>query len=248
MLRAIIVDDEQHCTDRLTKLLSKYSDKLDIVGSCDTVLTAKQAIEKWQPDVVFLDVQLHDMTGFDLLTQLKEVSFEIVFTTAYNSYAVKAFRSSALDYLLKPVDADEFDETIQKIIEKTDQKDTSKKIETLFYNFEHKVNGVKKIAIPALDGHSFVKIDDIIRCKSDGNYTDIFLISKRKITATRTLKYFEELLDGPQFFRAHKSHYINMGFVEKYVKGKGGHVQMADGASIEIAVRRREEFLKKLMS
>lgn len=248
MLKAIIVDDEQHCTDRLTKLLTKYSDTLMITASCSDFDMAKEAIERLKPDIVFLDIQLHDKTGFDLLAQLVKVNFEIVFTTAYDTYAVEAFRFSALDYLLKPLDEDEFEETIQKIIEKTDQKETSKKLETLFYNFEHKVNGKKKLAIPTLDGHSFIKVDEIIRCQSDGNYTDIFLISKRKITATRTLKYFEELLDGPQFFRAHKSHYINMSYVEKHIKGKSSHVQMADGASVEIAVRRRDEFLKKLMS
>lgn len=246
MLRAIIVDDEQHCTDRLTKLLSKYSNTLTIVASCSTIRTAKEAIEQLQPNIVFLDIQLHDKTGFELLTQLIKINFEVIFTTAYDTYAVKAFRFSALDYLLKPLDADEVEQTIQKIVEKTNQKETSKKLETLFYNFEHKINGMKKLVIPALEGHSFVKVDDIIRCQSDGNYTDIFLISKRKITATRTLKYFEELLDGPQFFRAHKSHFINIDYVEKYVKGKGSYVQMADGASVEIAVRRRDDFLKIL--
>jgi len=245
MLKAILVDDEQHCVDRLTKLLGSYTEIISIEATCDTVLKAKEAIVKIQPDVVFLDVQIYDMTGFDLLAQLSDINFEVVFITGFDRYAVTAFRHSALDYLLKPVDADDLDTTIQKLIEKANQKETSKKLETLFHNFESKVSGNRKLAIPSLYGHSFIKVNDIIRCHSQGNYTDIFLVSNRKITATKTLKYFEEILDGSQFFRVHKSHYINMNFVEKYFKGKSSHVEMIDGASVEIATRRKEEFLKR---
>ncbi|MFS4467653.1 LytR/AlgR family response regulator transcription factor [Maribacter sp. 2210JD10-5] len=248
MLKAIIVDDEEHCRNRLVHLLANYENKIILVAVCSTLTEAKEQIESKTPDIVFLDVHLNDETGFDLLKQLTKINFEVIFTTAYDTYAVEAFRFSALDYLLKPLDVDEFATTIQKLVEKTDQKEIAKKLETLFHNFEHKFNGTKKLAIPRLYGHSFVKVDDIVRCQSDGNYTDIYLNSNRKITATRTLKYFEELLNAPQFFRAHKSHYINMDYVDKYVKGKGSYVQMADGASVEIATRRREEFLKKMNS
>lgn len=246
MLRTLIVDDEQHCTDRLTKLLAKHTDVLTIVGFCDTIHAAKNAIENLQPDIVFLDIQLHERTSFELLFELPKINFEIVFTTAYDNYAVQAFRFSAIDYLLKPIDEDELAETVQKIVEKSNQKETSKKLEVLFHNFEHKVMGMKKLAIPTLEGLTLVKVDDIIRCQSDGNYTHIFMVSNNKIIATRTLKYFEELLDGPQFFRTHKSHYINIDYVEKYIKGKGGYVEMTDGGFIEIAVRRKDEFLKRL--
>ncbi len=245
MLKAILVDDEQHCIDRLTKLLGSYTDLISIEVTCDTVPKAKDAIIELQPDVIFLDVQIYEMTGFDLLAQLSDINFEVVFITGFDRYAVNAFRHSALDYLLKPVDADDLDSTVKKLVEKATQKETSKKLETLFHNFESKVNNNRKLAIPSLYGHSFVKVDDIIRCHSQGNYTDIFLVSNRKITATKTLKYFEEILDGSQFFRVHKSHYINMNFVEKYFKGKSSYVEMIDGVSVEIASRRKEEFLKR---
>ncbi|WP_411031729.1 LytR/AlgR family response regulator transcription factor [Spongiimicrobium sp. 3-5] len=246
MLKAIIVDDEQHCIDRIMQLLSGYQETLTLAGSGNTVSEALKLINSERPDVVFLDVHLNDETGFDLLRKLISIDFEIVFTTAYDKYAVEAFRFSALDYLLKPVDAIEFEETITRIREKTGLKDTTKKIEALFHNFEHKVKRSKKIIVPTLDGLILLTTNDIIRCQSDGNYTNIFHVGDKKITATKTLKHFEELLGEDYFFRIHKSHFINMAFVEKYLKGKGGYVLMADGSHIEVAVRRKEEFLKKL--
>ncbi len=247
MLKALIVDDEQHCIDKLSKLLVNYSDILSIEGSYTEIQKAKEAIGIIEPDVVFLDVHLHEHTGFDLLKQLPKINFEVVFTTAYDTYAVEAFRFSALDYLLKPIDDIEFSETIQKIKEKVGQKETEKKLEVLFHNFEHKVTETKKMAIPTFKGLTFVKIDEIVRFQADGNYTHIFMVTNKKLTATRTLKHFEELLKSSRFFRVHKSHYINMNRIEKYIKGKAGHVLMTDGASIEIAGRRKEEFLKKLL-
>ncbi|MEK6155150.1 LytTR family DNA-binding domain-containing protein [Flavobacteriaceae bacterium 3-367] len=246
MLQAIIVDDEQHCIDRITHLLNTYEGKLRLLGSCGSVSEARTLIASQSPDVVFLDVQLNGETGFDLLRSLPNTDFEVVFTTAYDTYAVEAFRYSALDYLLKPIGSEEFADTISRIMEKTGQKDTEKKIETLFHNFEHKVNQLKKIVVPTLDGLTLWAVNDIIRCQSDGNYTNIFHREHKRITATKTLKYFEELLGTDHFFRVHKSHFINLAYVEKYLKGKGGYALMADGTHIEVAVRRKEEFLKKL--
>ena len=248
MLKAIIVDDEQHCSDRVAKLLQGYRDTLMLVATCNSLSSAKKAISELSPDVVFLDVQLQAHTGFELLSQLPKVEFQVVFTTAYDSYAVEAFRFSALDYLLKPIDEDEFEQTVGKIKQMAAQKETAGRLETLFHNFEHQMVGMKKLAIPGQDYHTIVNVNDIIRCQSDSNYTHIFTISDKKITATKTLKYFEELIQSPQFFRVHKSHYINIAHVKKYIKGKNAHVQMADGAKVEIAVRRKDEFHRKLMS
>ena len=247
MLKAIIVDDEQHCIDRLKKLLGEHLGAIELIGSFKTVKEALKGIETIAPDVVFLDVHLQDETGFDLLARLSPIDFEVIFTTAYDNYAVEAFRFSALDYLLKPVDKEEFAATIQKIVEKGGLKDASKRLEVLFYNFENKMVGSRKAAIPTLEGLTFIKIDDIVRCQSDGNYTNIFLIENKKLIATKTLKYFEEMLDDHQFFRVHKSHYINVSFIDKYLKGKGGYVLISDGSRIEVAVRRKEEFLKKVV-
>ena len=195
----------------------------------------------------FLDVHLQGDTGFNLLSQLSVIDFEVVFTTAFDTHAVEAFRFSALDYLLKPIDKDEFGNTIERLKEKDGLKDASKKLEVLFHNFENKVGRLKKLAVPTLEGLTFINVDEIVRCQSDVNYTNIFLSSEKKLTATKTLKYFEEILGHDEFFRVHKSHYINLSFIDKYKKGKGGYVQMSDGTHVEVAVRRKEEFLKKLM-
>ncbi len=248
MLKTIIIDDEQHCVDRISKLLSKYDNTINIIEICSNAGDAKKTIELLKPDVIFLDVHLHQETGFDLLKQLSNIDFEIVFTTAYDSYAVDAFKFSALDYLLKPIDEDDLSLTIDKLKKKTSLKDVSKKVEVLFHNLEDKTNQVKKIAIPTLEGLTFIKVSDIIRCQSDINYTHIFLEGKKKITVAKTLKHFEDLLDQYNFFRTHQSHLINLSYIDKYVKGKGGYVLMSDGTHIEVAVRRKEGFMNKLSS
>lgn len=246
MLKAIIVDDEQHCIDRVVKLLDTYRKSIELVARCLTVEEGLAQIGILNPDVLFLDVHLRNQTGFDLLTQLARVDFEVVFTTAYDSYAVEAFRFSALDYLLKPIDENEFQSTILKIEQNTDLKNTAKKLEVLFHNFENNLNRSKKVAIPTLNGLKFISTDEIVRCQSDASYTHIYLNTGRKFTATKTLKFLEELLGNDDFFRVHKSHYVNLSYVDKYIKGNGGYLQMKDGSQIEVAIRRKEEFLKKI--
>jgi len=248
MLKTIIIDDEQHCVDRISKLLSKYINTLDIVKICTNVDDAKMAIELIEPDVIFLDVHLHQETGFELLKQLSNIDFEIIFTTAYDSYAVDAFKFSALDYLLKPIDEDDLYRTIEKLKKKTSLKNISKKVEVLFHNLEDKTTQNKKIAVPTLEGLTFIKVTDIIRCRSDINYTHIFLKGSRKITVAKTLKHFEDLLEPHHFFRTHQSHLINLYYIDKYIKGKGGYVLMSDGTHIEVAVRRKDDFMNKLSS
>lgn len=248
MLKAIIVDDEQHCIDRVQTLLQNYSAQIQLVSSCTTKESGVNAIASLQPDIVFMDVHLKEYTGFDVLRALENNhSFELVFTTAYDSYALDAFKFSAMDYLLKPVDKVEFEQTILRILKKRNSVDTPKKLEVLFNNFEETIGKSKKIAIPTQEGLDLILVEDIIRLQSDGNYTHIFLKGKGKITATKTLKYFEVILEKHQFFRAHKSHFININDIDKYVKGKGGYVILSDGTHIEVAIRRKDELLKKIM-
>lgn len=247
MLKAIIVDDEQHCVDRITKLLKKYNSLIQLDYTANTVSNAKQYLDKESPDIVFLDVQIYEETGFDLLKQLSNINFEIIFTTAYESYALEAFKFSALDYLLKPIDEDDFDRAIEKIKKKTSLTELSKKMETLFHNLkEGNTNNPKKIALPTLEGLTLVYVHDVIRCQSDTSYVHLYLKGNKKITVAKTLKYFEGLLETHGFFRTHHSHLINLSMVEKYVKGKGGYALMQDGSPVEIAVRRKEQFLKQL--
>ena len=245
MIKAIVVDDEQHCIDRIAHLLSHYKETVELAAVCGSNKQAMARIKQIKPDVVFLDVQLQGETGFDLLNKLKTVDFEIIFTTAYENHAIKAFRFSALDFLLKPIDEDEFREALYRLKEKNKKKDGEKRLEVLFHNFENRQEGMKKIAIPTLKDFTFLNIPDIIRCESDGNYTQIFSLGNKRLTSTKTLKYFEDFLGDTKFFRIHKSHYINLSHVDKYIKGKGGHVVMSDGTKLEVAIRRKEEFIRR---
>lgn len=246
MLKALLIDDEAHCVERIKKLLIPYENTLQLLGVFTTVSEGITAIETLEPDVVFLDIQIHDQTGFELLDQLKNINFEVIFTTAHNNYAINAFKYSALDYLLKPITKADFDAALEKLQQKNSLEETANKLTVLFHNLTAQTDGLKKMAIPTLEGFVFAEISEIIRCESDGNYTHIILKNSEKITASKTLKYFEDVLPTRNFFRIHKSHLINLNYVEKYLKGKGGYVHMNDGKDIEVAVRRKESFLQKL--
>jgi two-component system LytT family response regulator len=244
MITAIIIDDEPHCVERLKTLLADYFSKnIRLAGSFDTVDKALQGIREIQPDLLFLDVQIHDKTGFDLLRETGEINFDIIFTTAYEKYAVQAFKFSAIDYLLKPIALDDLKEAIGKAVEKKSKDDTSKKIDVLLQNVQ---TASKTICVPVINGLVFVKVSDIIRCQGEVNYTNIFLTDKKKMLVAKTLKEFEELLTDYDFFRVHNSHLINLKHIRSYNKGKGGYVMMNDGSQIEVSTRRKEDFLKRL--
>ncbi|MCR9228286.1 MAG: response regulator [Flavobacteriaceae bacterium] len=247
MLKAIIVDDEQHCINRLDGLLQDQGHDIEVMARCKTINEAKGEITCSFPDIVFLDVQLGKNTGFDLLSQLDTFDFEVIFTTSFDNYALQAFKFSALDYLLKPIDKNDLANALQKLRNHKNLKETSKKIDILFHNFKEGNELSKRIAIPTLDGFAMLDTNDIIRLQSDVNYTHIHTLSNKRITASKTLKYFEGVLEGNAFFRVHKSHLVNLSFVEHYVKGKGGYIVLTDGSKIEVAVRRKEELIKKLL-
>ncbi len=249
MIKAIIVDDEQHCINRLESLLGNYSsDQVHLIGAYKTVDEGLEAIKKLKPQLVFLDVEIQDKTGFDLLKHLPEINFEVIFTTAYDKYAVQAFKFSAIDYLLKPVDADELQQALNKLNQKFSQKDISQKFDTLFHNLKNIQGASKKICVPVVSGLVFLQVSDIIHCESEINYTKIFLKNKQKLLVAKTLKEFEELLGDYNFYRIHNSHLINLAYIKNYNKGKGGSVIMEDGSEIEVSTRRKDEFLKRLMS
>ncbi|WP_306013034.1 MULTISPECIES: LytR/AlgR family response regulator transcription factor [unclassified Allomuricauda] len=246
MLKAIIVDDEQHCINRLEGLLQEEGHDIEVMARCKTIDEAKRKITDLSPDIIFLDVELGNNTGFDLLSQLDDFDFEVIFTTSFDNYALKAFKFSALDYLLKPIDKNDLVNALQKLREQKNLKETSKKIDILFHNFKEGSESSKRIAIPTVDGFAMLDTNDIIRLQSDVNYTHIHSITNKRITASKTLKYFEGILENHTFFRVHKSHLINLSFVEHYIKGKGGHIVLTDGSKIEVAIRRKEELIKKL--
>jgi two-component system, LytTR family, response regulator len=245
MITTVIVDDEQHCIDRLSGLLAQqFSRNIQVIGVFSAVDDALDGIKKLHPGLVFLDVQINDKTGFDLLLQSEHIDFEVIFTTAYDKYAVQAFKFSAIDYLLKPVEADDLKAALDKLNEKISKNDKSKKIEALLNNIQ---SASKRICVPVVNGLVFLQIADVIRCQSEVNYTNIFLKDKQKLLVAKTLKEFEEMLADYNFFRIHNSHLINLAYIKSYNKGKGGYVTMMDNSSIEVASRRKDEFLKKLL-
>jgi two-component system LytT family response regulator len=245
MIKAIIVDDEQHCINALLKLVEPISNTIKITNTFNSVDEVLLKVQEISPDLVFLDVQINDKTGFDFLEELETIPFEVIFTTAHEKYAVQAFKFSAVDYLLKPIDEDDFTRAISKLNLKIEAKDFSKKVKSLLSNVT-KNDGQKRITIPTSEGLEFLDVADIIRCESDVNYTTIYTNDKRSLVVSKTLKWFETLLQNAGFFRIHNSHLINLSYIKKYTKGKGGYVTLSDDSNIEVSTRKKEGFIKAL--
>lgn len=246
MLKAIILDDEKHCIDRIIQLSKQLNNVIEIVGYYSNIESAHEAIKKLQPDLIFLDIQIHDTNGFDLLKKFDAINFHVIFTTAYESYAIQAIKFSAFDYLLKPVDLDDFKETINRLLEKHTQNSITINYQALLQNLIHIKNQSKKITIQTQTETVLLNIQDIIRCESDINYTTIYTNEKKKIVVAKTLKDFEVMLKPHNFFRVHNSHLINLEYLKSYDKGKGGYVHLLDNSVVEVSVRRKEEFIMKL--
>jgi two-component system LytT family response regulator len=240
MLTVAIIDDEQHCTDRLLILLEPYSGNIKTV-CFNTADEALQGINTLKPDVVFLDVQLHDKTGFDVLSGITHRDFSLIFTTAYEQYAIKAFKFSAIDYLLKPIDANDFQNALQKASDKVTQQQLGERISMLLSHLS-KESPVRKISIPTRDGYSFLNISDIVRCEADVNYTHIFTLGGTKYTVSKPLKHFEGLLASHGFFRIHSSHLINLSYVKAYARS--GYVTLLDNTQFDVSIRKREALVK----
>ena len=247
MIKALIIDDEEHCIEVLKKLLADEDGNLvEVLGSAKSLSDGIERITRLEPDLVFLDVQLGEKTGFDLLRALPEIDFEIIFTTAFERFALQAIKFSALDYLLKPIDGDDLKAAVIKLLGKKSREKTADKIDLLLQNTQKSDCQFKKIIVPTISGFEFLELKDIIRCESDSNYTSIHIKDKQKIVVSKTLKDFEELLNDYQFFRVHNSHLINLACIKRYHKGKGGSVVLIDGTEIEVSTRRKEDLLKKL--
>lgn len=242
MVRAVIIDDESKARKALRYLLEKHCPEVDIVAEGENVESGLNIIENYQPEIVFLDVQMPDGTGFDLLEKVPDINFKIIFASAYDKFAIQAFKFSALDYLQKPIEPEQLVKACSRFNSGDQYKEISQKLEVLLSNR----SSFEKIALPTSDGIEFVKIKDILRCESDNNYTHIFLASGRKILVSKTLKEYDEMLSPFSFYRVHKSHLINVNFLKKYVKGEGGYVIMEDDSEIEVSRRRKEDFLNTL--
>ncbi|MBC7426693.1 MAG: response regulator transcription factor [Bacteroidia bacterium] len=244
MIKAIIIDDEPNSLNALSKMVQNYCPDLQVVATADTVATGIAAITEHKPDLVFLDIELPDKTGFELLASLEPVDFEVIFTTGHEEYAIKAFKTAAIDYLLKPIDIEELERAVDKVVDKRKKSKTNQNFDVLIQNWKNAES--HQIALSSSEGFIFVKIKDIIYCKGDGAYTYFFLKSGEKIIVSKNLKEFEDLLDDQGFFRTHKSYLINLNEMKKYVRGDGGYVVMSNGDNIDVSKRKKESFLSNL--
>jgi two-component system LytT family response regulator len=239
------VEDEKHQQETLTKLLSDFSD-FQLEGIASSVDEGVTLLESVKPDLVFFDVMLGMRKSFEILERLERIPFGIIFTTAYEEHAVRAFRFSAIDYLLKPIAREELAQALSKFRQSKMAEQTSN-IQNMLANFKLPINN-HRIALPTLTGFLYVQVKDIVRCESDNTYTTFFTVDKRKIIVSKTLKEVEQTLTETdyRFFRVHNSHLINLEYITEYLKGEGGIVKMIDGSQIDVSRRRKEEFLNQL--
>lgn len=244
MIKAIIIDDEVHCRKTLSILLKEYCPAIQVVAQCGDGVSGLEAIEKLKPDLIFLDIEMPQMNGFEMLGQLAETPFAIIFTTSYDQYAIKAFRFSALDYLLKPIEPKELIAAVQKISAQKSHP-TQEQFELLLKQINQKGNEFNKIAVPTAEGFELIPAGQVVRCEANGNYTTFFLKNKQKILACRSLGEVEEQLQDFSFFiRVHHSWIANLNEVTKYIRGEGGYLIMSDGSSVNVARSRKEMLMK----
>jgi len=246
MLNAIIVDDEPHCCKTLDSLLKRYCPEVSIIATCANGVDALQAIRPLNPDLVFLDVEMPKMNGFEMLEQLHEINFHLIFVTSYYAYALKAIRFSAIDYLLKPVDREELQTAVQKVVKRM-QVPLPEQLKIILEKIQHPASASNKIALPTMEGLQMIAIESIISGEADDNYTTLHLKDNKKIVVSSTLKIIEELLEDHSFIRIHRSYLVNLKEIEKYMKADGGYVVMSDGSQIYVSRNKKEELIKMLL-
>ena len=244
MIKSVIIDNEKKSRKTLHNFLQKYCKEVEILGEADGVASGIELIENTKPELVFLDIEMTDGTGFKLLESIDDIQFSVIFVTAYSAYAVKAFKISAVDYLLKPINPEELIEAIEKYQKETGLKGIHNKLEVLLDN----QNTMKKIAFPTSEGIELVKIDQIVHCEADDNYTSIYLNTDKRIMVSKTIKDYDVMLNEFGFFRIHQSHLVNLNYISKFNKNDGGYIVLDNGKKLPVSRRNKQEFLEKLLS
>ncbi|MGL5892509.1 MAG: LytR/AlgR family response regulator transcription factor [Bacteroidia bacterium] len=246
MITAVIVEDETKSREVLETLVKNYCPEVQVIDTADSVAKGVALIRKVNPKLVFLDIEMADGSGFDLLEQLPEPGFDVIFTTASDQHALRAIKYSAIDYLLKPIDGDELKAAVDKIQKKQSGSDNLENLKFLLQNFRKPSEQYTKITLPTGNAYEIVNVKDIIRCEADGSYTSFFLESKKRLLVSASLKHYEDLLPENDFIRVHHHHLININHVVRYLKTDGGYAVMTDGSQIEISRRKKDAFLQRL--
>ena len=244
MIRCVLIDDENNSLEMMEWLIKTYCPQVTIEAMCNTSEKGIEAINKFKPDVVFLDIEMPHMNGFDMLEQFYKLFFDVVFCTAYDQFAIRAFKYSALNYLLKPVDPADLQETIRRLEEKKSSP-SKEQMELLLQNIRETIKpAVQRIALTTGDGMIFVPVDDIVYCEAESNYTSVALKDGKKVLVSKVLKDIDETLSGSGFYRIHNSFLINLNHIKKYVRGDGGYVIMNNDVTVSISRSRRQEFME----
>lgn len=246
MIKAVLIDDDQSNLSSLSEKIFRHCKQVQIIDCCDTPEEGIRSIDELKPDLVFLDIEMPQMNGFVMLQQLTYKNFELIFVTAYDHYAIKAIRSCALDYLVKPVEIEELKRAVAKAEEKKkqQQQSTSSQLDLLIGHLQKKQT--KLLTIPTSDGLQFVSIENIIYLEASDNYSNIYLSTEQKFLVSRTLKDFEELLPPDIFIRIHHSIIVNKFYVDKYIRGDGGQVVMRNGSVLDVSKRKKPDFLRAI--
>lgn len=244
MIRTLIIDDEVKARETIQNMLETYCPEVKVVGTAGSVKEGLLAVEKYRPELVFLDIKMGDGTGFDLLRQLENQDFFLVFITAFEEFAIRAIKFSALDYILKPLDPDELVSSVKKASHAIEKENVSMRLDALFDNLDVMSHRNKKIVLKTTNSVHLVNLADIIRCESEKNYTHFFTAEGEQITVSKTLKEYSELLADYNFYRVHQSHLINLTHVKRYDKQEGGILVMDDESKIPVSFRRKEDLMK----
>jgi len=246
VIKAVIIEDEINGLNNLQNLLAKHCEQVEVIGTAGSVAEGYKLLsnDRINPDVAFLDISLPDGLVFKLLNRLRPIKFEIIFVTAYEDYAIKACEYSSIGYIMKPIDPDTLVEAVERI-QPNKENEADKRLD-IFQSYMNNPNAFTKMSISALDGIYFVNIKEIVRFEAEDNYTHIFLESGERITASKTIKAYEDMLIPFNFYRVHKRHVINLNYMRKFVKGDGGYLIMDDDIKIEVSRRRRPAFMEQM--
>lgn len=246
-IKTILVDDEVACTESLDIELKMYCPQVKVIATCNNSLEAHNIIKDLKPDLVFMDIEMPKLNGFELLSSFESLDFEVIFVTAYDQFALKAFKFSAVDYLLKPIVYEELIQAVEKVERRLKEKSPYNNLDEVLSNMRFFYSQIPNIAISTSEGLEFVAVKDILYCEADKNYCYIHMLDGKKILLSKTLKDVEGALELHNFLRIHQSYLVNIAYIKKYVRGQGGYIILTNGKDLPVSRAKKEEFLTRIL-